>query len=309
MTKLPSDCSFIEDVHAFYPFPGSKAFQGFEIDECLFEKQSPFQHIAIYSNQALGRVLVLDNIIQITTKDEFIYQEMMAHTPLFSHPNPQNVLIIGGGDGGILREVLRHPGIEKAVMAEIDQDVIDTCVKFMPEINESGAIYQHPKAELVVDDAAEYIKKTDLYFDVVIIDSTDPIGPGEKLFTKTFYENLASKLSEKAFVITQGGVPFFQKEEIGETLKSLSDAGLKTTCCLAPVPTYYGGSMTLGFASNTTENLVPDLSELQSRYRKSGFQTKHYSPEVHQASFVLPPWVEALIQEKRSQKNNEKEAA
>lgn len=282
---------FIEDAHRIYLGDGTKAFQGFEINETLFEDRSPYQDVAVYSNDALGTVLVLDGIVQITTADEFVYQEMMTHVPMFSHDNPENVLIIGGGDGGILHQVLRHSSVKKAVMVEIDQMVIDACIKYMPSVNNAGSIYDDPRAELIVNDAAEYVKNAKDRFDVVIIDSTDPVGPGEKLFTPEFYGNLARILSDEAYVSTQGGVPMFQKGEVAQTLGALSKVGLSTDCYIAAVPTYYGGYMTLGFASTAPEMALPSLGELQKRYAYEGLKTKHYSPEMHLASFVLPPWI------------------
>jgi spermidine synthase len=288
MSKQPN---FIEDAHRIYLGDGSKAFQGFEVNEVLFEGTSPYQDVAMYSNDTLGTVLVLDGIVQITTADEFIYQEMMSHVPLFSHSDPKSVLVIGGGDGGILKKVLRHSSVEKVVMAEIDQMVIDACVAHMPSVNEGGAIYDDPRAELVVGDAAEYVKNTDQRFDVVIIDSTDPVGPGEKLFTAEFYSNLARILSDEAYVSTQGGVPFFQKGEVAGTLGALQQAGLSTDCYIAAIPTYYGGYMTMGFASTAPAVELPSLVDLQKRYAYAGFKAKHYSPAMHLASFVLPPWI------------------
>ena len=174
---------FIEDVESIYTLEGSKAFQGFEINKTLFKGRSKYQDIAIYENDTLGRVLAIDGIIQITECDEFVYQEMMTHVPFFSHKNPENILIIGGGDGGILREVLRHRGIKKIVMVEIDQMVIDACVDHMPSVNNGGEVYQDTRVQLIVGDAFMYVKETSLKFDAVIIDSTDPIGPGCLLYT------------------------------------------------------------------------------------------------------------------------------
>tara|TARA_B100001989_G_scaffold251613_1_gene231229 strand:+ start:199 stop:1119 length:921 start_codon:yes stop_codon:yes gene_type:complete len=301
--------NFTEDAHSIYPAKGTKAYQGFEINETLFQGKSPYQDVAIYTNDALGKVLVLDGIVQITTADEFVYQEMMAHVPVFSCPNEdKNVLIIGGGDGGILREVLRHNSVKKAVMAEIDQMVIDACTRHMPEINNGGKVYEDPKAELIVGDAFDYVRKTDIKFDAVIIDSTDPIGPGEKLFSDEFYRNLSKILTEDAFIATQGGVPFFQPGEAAGTLASLNKAGLRESCYIAAVPTYYGGYMTLGFASNTKrEELLPNIETLKEAYAKEGFATKHYSPEMHLASFVLPPWIKQDIEGQKQ--NDRKEAA
>lgn len=297
---------FIEDAHRIYPDPGTKAFQGFEVNDTLFEGKSAYQDVAIYTNDSLGTVLVLDGIVQITTADEFVYQEMMAHVPLFSHESPETVLVIGGGDGGILREVLRHKTVKKAVMAEIDQMVIDACVEHMPVVNDAGKVYNDPRTELVVGDAAEYVKNTDLRFDAVIIDSTDPVGPGEKLFTPEFYGNLSKILSDNAFVSTQGGVPFFQKGEVAGTMASLRAAGLDPSCYIAAVPTYYGGYMTLGFASKVPGAAAQDIKVLRARYDAAGFKTEHYSPDIHLASFVLPPWIERDVY---PQQDNQERAA
>ena len=284
--------NFIEDVHSIYTLKGSKAFQGFEINRTLFEGKSQYQDIAIYENDSLGRVLTLDGIIQITECDEFVYQEMMAHVPIFSHENPENVLIIGGGDGGILREVLRHKGIKRIVMAEIDQMVIDACVEHMPKVNNAGKVYKDPRTQLIVGDAFAFVKDTDLKFDVVIIDSTDPVGPGEKLFSHEFYKNMVKILNLNALVSTQGGVPQFQPGEIGSTLSCLQDAGLNASCYIAAVPTYYGGYMTLGFGALNSTWSLPDLETLDQRFRETCIKTKHYSPAMHLASFVLPPWIQ-----------------
>ena len=237
-------------------------------------------------------MLVIDGIIQITECDEFVYQEMMTHVPLFSHKNPENVLIIGGGDGGILREVLRHKSVKKVIMAEIDQMVIDACVEYMPSVNNRGEVYQDTRVQLIVGDAFAYVKKTDLKFDVVIIDSTDPVGPGEKLFSDKFYKNLARILKENAVVSTQGGVPQFQPGEVKGTLSCLERAGLSASCYIAAVPTYYGGYMTLGFGVLNSTWSLPVLKTLNQRFKTACFKTKHYSPEMHLASFVLPPWIQ-----------------
>ena len=289
MTGQPN---FIEDVHGIYTTKGSKAFQGFEINKILFEGKSEYQDVSIYENDCLGRILTLDGIIQITECDEFVYQEMMTHVPLFSHENPKNVLIIGGGDGGILREALRHKGIKIVVMSEIDKMVVDVCIEHMPSINNHGKVYEDPRTQLIVGDAFSFVKDTDLKFDVAIIDSTDPIGPGEKLFSYEFYKNLAQTLNVNAVVSTQGGVPQFQPGEVGATLSYFEDAELHGNCYIAAVPTYYGGYMTFGFGAYKSNWSLPKLETLERRYSRAGITTKHYSPKMHLASFVLPPWIE-----------------
>ena len=299
MNKRPN---FIEDVHSIYTLKGSKAFQGFEINRTLFEGASQYQDIAIYENDSLGRVLTLDGIIQITECDEFVYQEMMAHVPLFSHENPEHVLIIGGGDGGILREVLRHKVVKKVVMSEIDQIVIDACVEYMPSVNNAGKVYRDPRTQLIVGDAFAYVQETELKFDAVIIDSTDPTGPGEKLFSNEFYKNVVKILNKNALISTQGGVPQFQPGEVGNTLSCLKDVGLNASCYIAAVPTYYGGYMTFGFGALNSTWSLPDLETLEQRFKRARIRTKHYSPAMHRASFVLPPWIEDDIKTKLNKK-------
>ncbi len=296
MKKRPN---FIEDAHRIYTAKGSKAFQGFEVNETLYQEKSKYQEIAIYTNDTLGTILVLDGVVQITTLDEFIYQEMMTHVPMLSHSNPKNVLIVGGGDGGILREVLRHKSVEVVVMAEIDQMVIKACIDHMPTINNAGKIYDDGRVELVVGDAARYIENTSHRFDAVIIDSTDPIGPGESLFSNEFYIKLSKVLSDEAFLVTQGGVPIFQKGEMASSLGSLSHAGLSTDCYIAAVPTYYGGYMAFGFASNVSKSAHPQIHVLKQRFERADLITRHYNPEIHLASFVLPQWIaeEVAIQD------------
>ena len=294
--------NFIEDVHSIYTSKGSKAFQGFEISRTLFEGKSQYQDIAIYENESLGRVLTLDGIIQITECDEFVYQEMMVHVPLFSHENPEYVLIVGGGDGGILREVLCHKGVKRVVMVEIDQHVVDACVEHMPSVNNAGKVYKDSRVQLIVGDAFAYVQETELKFDAVIIDSTDPIGPGEKLFSHEFYKNIVKILNENALISTQGGVPQFQPGEVGTTLRCLKDAGLNASCYIAAVPTYYGGYMTFGFGALNRAWSLPDLEQIDQRFKKACIRTKHYSPAMHRASFILPPWIEEDINTKLNKK-------
>ena len=177
-------------------------------------------------------------------------------------------------------------------MAEIDQMVIDACVEHMPRVNNAGKVFKDPRTQLIVGDAFAQVKETDLKFDVVIIDSTDPVGPGEKLFSHEFYKKMVKILNLNALVSTQGGVPQFQPGEIGSTLSSLEDAGLNASCYIAAVPTYYGGYMTLGFGAFNSTWSLPELETLDQRFKETVIETKHYSPAMHLASFVLPPWIQ-----------------
>ena len=190
-------------------------------------------------------------------------------------------------------------------MAEIEQILIDACMEHMPSVNDAGKVYKDPRAQLIVGDVFAYVQETELKFDAVIIDSTDPIGPGEKLFSNEFYKNIVKILNENALISMQAGIPQFQPGEVRTTLRGLKDVGLNASCYIASVPTYYGGYMTSGFEALNTAWSLPDLEEIDQRFKEACIRTKHYSPTMHHASFVLPPWIEEDI----NIKSNKKEEA
>lgn len=263
--------------------------QGFEVAEVLFENKTDHQHLVIFESTSFGRVMALDGIIQTTERDEFIYHEMLAHVPLFAHGQAKDVLIIGGGDGGLLREVLKHQNIERAVQVEIDQAVIDMCVKYLP--NHSAGAYDNPRAEIVINDGIEYVKTTDRQFDIILSDSTDPIGPGEVLFTSPFYEGIKRCLKPGGIFAAQNGVAFMQPDEVSTTNKRLSPLFTDTGFYSAPVPTYIGGLMTFAWASDNAAARQTALATLEQRYQDSGIQTRYYNPALHQGSFALPQYL------------------
>ncbi|AKH69187.1 spermidine synthase [Spongiibacter sp. IMCC21906] len=263
--------------------------QGFEVAEVLFENKTDHQHLVIFESTSFGRVMALDGIIQTTERDEFIYHEMLAHVPLFAHGQAKDVLIIGGGDGGLLREVLKHQNVERAVQVEIDQAVIDMCVKYLP--NHSAGAYDNPRAEIVINDGIEYVKTTDRQFDIILSDSTDPIGPGEVLFTSPFYEGIKRCLKPGGIFAAQNGVAFMQPDEVSTTNKRLSPLFTDTGFYSAPVPTYIGGLMTFAWASDNAAARQTALATLEQRYQDSGIQTRYYNPALHQGSFALPQYL------------------
>jgi spermidine synthase len=283
---------FVESLYA------GQAFQGFHFDEVLYETQTPYQSIAVYRAPFLGRVLVLDGIIQTTEADEFIYHEMLVHVPLCAVPVPRRVMIVGGGDGGSLREVLKHP-IERVDLVEIDVKVIEASRAHLPTLNDGGRAFDDPRVNLVIEDAFKYMKDHRGEYDTIIIDSTDPIGMAEALFSDEFYRLCRDSLSEDGAMSAQDGVVFFQREEAARTVASLRRLGLAAGCYLAAVPTYYGGNMTFGIAGRRADILSPALEPLRQRFARVRGATRHYSPEVHAASFVLPPWINELIEGSR----------
>jgi spermidine synthase len=272
---------------------GDEVFQGFTADALLFEGATPYQKVQIFATQRWGKVLVLDGIVQTTEKDEFVYHEMLTHVPLFACARARRVMIVGGGDGGILREVLKHD-IEHVDMVEIDRTVVDFCVTHMPSLNAAGAIYRDPRAELVIEDAFEFMQRETRKYDVILVDSTDPVGAAEVLFSHTFYALCRAALNPGGALALQDGVIFLQPQESRQSMQLLRKMGLKARCYGISVPTYYGGNMTLGLASDSLSTLQPNLETLQTRFNAAGVETRHYTPELHCASFVLPRWMDEI---------------
>lgn len=263
--------------------------QSFVIDEVLFEQQTDSWHLIIFRNQQFGTVMALDGIVQTTERDEFIYHEMLTHVPLFAHGDAKRVLIIGGGDGGILREVLRHPEVDHVTQVEIDQSVIDMCKTYLP--NHSNGAFDDPRANIVIADGIEYVCTTSEKFDVIISDCTDPVGPGEVLFSSRFYEGCKRCLNDGGVFVAQNGVVFMQVGEVQTTRRRLSPYFADQSFYCAAVPTYIGGNMTLAWGSDNAALRQVDLATLKARYERSGMVTRYYNPEMHQASFALPQYV------------------
>jgi spermidine synthase len=266
--------------------------QRFRVTRELARVQSDFQDIAIFESETHGRVMVLDGIIQITEGDEFVYQEMLTHVPLLAHGDAKRVLIIGAGDGGVLRRVLEHSTVEHAVMAEIDGEVVRLAKEFLPKI--AGDAWTSPRGEVIIGDGIDYVRRApDASFDVIIVDSTDPIGVGEVLFTDEFYQNSARILTDGGLVVNQCGVPFMQADELRETSLRRRQFFPHVGAYVAAVPTYVGGLMTLGWAAKQPGIADVDVSTIRARAEAAGIlgHTRYWTPAVHHACFQLPPYI------------------
>lgn len=266
--------------------------QRFQVVEVLARERSAFQEIVVFQSASHGRVLMLDGCVQITEADEFVYQEMLAHVPILAHGAARRVLIIGAGDGGVLRRVLQHRTVDRAVMVEIDGAVIRLAKQFMPGI--AGDAWNDPRAEVITGDGIDYVATAaPESFDVIIVDSTDPVGVGETLFTGSFYADCARILGPTGIIVNQAGVPFMQPGELHETSLRRKKAFAVTTAYVAAVPTYVGGFMTLGFASQSTGHDKLTAAELDCRARSAGLEglTSYWTPAIHVASFNLPPYI------------------
>ncbi|MBD3654324.1 polyamine aminopropyltransferase [Kangiella sp.] len=282
---------FIETLYSTYG-------QSFIVDEVLFESKTEHQHLIIFRNEQFGNVMALDGVIQTTEKDEFIYHEMLTHVPLFAHGNAKRVLIIGGGDGGILREVLRHPEVEHVTMVEIDAAVVDMCKQYFPKHSDDA--FDDPRVNLVIADGVDFIvnnanSEDGEKFDVIISDSTDPEGPGEVLFTSRFYQGCKDSLNEGGVLATQNGVSFMQIDEVKTTYNRFEGIFDDRWFYVTAVPTYVGGNMTLSWGSDDASLRQHSVETIRERFSKANFSTRYYNPELHVASFALPQYViEAL---------------
>lgn len=270
--------------------------QVFRVDELLFERKTDHQHLVIFHNAAFGRVLALDGVVQTTEKDEFIYHEMLAHVPIFAHGSVKRVLIVGGGDGGMLREVTQHRSMTKVTQVEIDREVIDLSCKYLP--NHSNGAFDHPGVEIIIDDGFNYVSQTKDTFDIIISDSTDPIGPGEVLFTSEYYKACQRCLKPGGILVTQNGVAFMQPDEVQSTAHHFSEIFNDWHFYHAAIPTYIGGLMAFGWATDEPAYRYTPLRILKQRYHQSGVRTRYYNPEIHRAAFMLPQYLLTAIGKK-----------
>ncbi|WP_051957818.1 polyamine aminopropyltransferase [Desulfobacter vibrioformis] len=262
-----------------------------KVDELLYSKKSRFQQIDLYQTRSHGRMLVLDGIIQLTERDEFSYQEMMAHLPLFSHPHPENVLVIGGGDGGVLREINRHHDVCCIDFCEIDEEVIKVSKQFLPTL---ACGFDDPRVCVHIQDGTAFVREHPNCYDVIIVDSSDPVGPGEALFENQFYQDLKHALKPGGLIATQGESFFLHPDWVEKLMGITRSLFPIHAYANIIVPTYTGGHIgiclgSLGPRLAAPARPVPQV--LQS-------QLKYYSLGMHKAAFALPYFVEKMLEGK-----------
>jgi len=265
----------------------------YRADRVLFEERTEHQHLVIFDNPTFGRMMSLDGATQVTERDEFVYHEMMTHVPIFAHGNVKSLLIIGGGDGGILREAARHKEIEKITMVEIDPAVTDFSKAHLPMI--SAGAFDDPRLNLVFADGAKFVEGAGETYDVIIVDSTDPVGPGAVLFEESFYRNAKGRLTEGGIMVTQNGVPFLQPAELSSTIAKFHRLFRFSSCYLATIPTYVGGPMAMGIGTDDEFVKAVTLECLERRFATAKVATRYYTPEVHKAAFALPVYVQRIV--------------
>jgi len=262
-------------------------------ERVLYDSRTDLQRIVLFENAVFGRVMTLDDVVQTTEGDEFIYHEMLTHVPILAHGAAREVLIIGGGDGGMLEEALKHRTVERVTMVEIDRGVVDLSREYLPKI--CGQAFDDPRTDLVIADGVDYVGTCNRKFDVIIVDSTDPIGPAEVLFSDRFYRRCKACLTPGGILVTQNGVPFFQSAELSGTVRLLRPLFADVGCYLAAVPTYVGGLMALGWASDRASLRTVAQDVLEQRFADAAIETRYYTPAAHRGAFALPKYVADLI--------------
>ncbi len=266
--------------------------QRLEIEEVLYEGHTGFQDIKILRNKKFGRIMTLDGVVQTTEGDEFVYHEMFAHVPLLAHGSAKRVLIIGGGDGGLLEEVLKHD-IQHVTEVELDGGVVEVSKQYLSSI--CGQAYDDPRVNLVIGDGAKFVAETDQTFDLVLVDSTDPIGPGAVLFTREFYGDCQKCLRPGGILVTQNGVPFVQGDELQSSVAYFRSLFKDASAYVISCPTYALGFMALGWATDDADLRRLSLETIRARFDALGIDTQYYNPAVHVASFALPNYMLKLI--------------
>jgi spermidine synthase len=264
----------------------------------LANEKSKYQRIKIFDTVANGRVMTLDDIVQITTRDESAYAEMLTHLPMLEHGRCERVMIVGGGDLSIADEALKHKGVKEVVLVDIDGRVVELCKELFPEINAKAAKDKRLKVEIA--DAFEYLgrKENRNRFDLIVADRPDPVGPGKALFGETFYDRVRNALKPGGFATFQTGVPFYQPEEITEALNELKDFFPRSGLYLTVVPTYIGGFMALSWAGKGASARLgtpKGIKRAAAAFKRAKLKTDYYNAEVHAASFALPQWIKRLV--------------
>lgn len=263
-----------------------------QVDRQLYSSQSEFQRIDIFSSKEFGRFLTLDGYMMLTEKDEFIYHEMMVHVPMAVHPKVRSVLVIGGGDGGTARELIRYPAIEQIDVVEIDEEVVSACRQHLPQ---TACGFDDKRVRLYYEDGLKYVRRCEDAYDLILVDSTDPFGPGEGLFTKEFYGNCCKALKADGIMVNQHESPFYPNDAVAmqRAHKRIVDSFPISKVYQAHIPTYPSGHWLFGFAS---KHYHPLADQDAARWKALGIQTRYYNEQLHKGAFALPNYVEEMLE-------------
>jgi len=263
------------------------------LKKLLFSKQTEYQLVEVYETDTWGNLMTIDGMVMLSEKDEFVYHEMISHTAMFTHPNPKRVLIIGGGDGGTAREVMKHASVEEVDMVEIDKAVVDASKLHFPGVGD----FENPKLRVLYEDGIAFIKNVTDPYDVIIIDGSDPVGPAEGLFEKEFYQYCFDALAADGVLTTQTESPWVESyhPSIKKVFNAIGDLFPISKMYTCAIPLYPAGLWSMGIASKKAD---PLSAETSNRILVAGEILKsllYYNPEIHTASFALPTFVKKII--------------
>lgn len=265
-----------------------------QVKKILHHEKSKYQDVLVFESETYGNVLVLDGVIQCTERDEIAYQEMIAHVPLMAHSNPKNVLVVGGGDGGVLREVVKHSGVETVTLCEIDEAVCRVSKLYLPKMAEG---FKHPKVKVHIGDGFEFLKDKEEVYDVIITDSSDPVGPAESLFQDSFFSLLNKALKPNGIICSQGECIWLHLDLITKVQNTLRSIFPSVAYAYTSMPTYPCG--TIGFMISSKEK-NKDLSKPVRKWTKEEEKEKlrFYNADVHEAAFKVPTFVRNALEKK-----------
>ncbi len=262
-------------------------------DKILHEVKTKHHHLVIFENAFWGKVLILDGVFQLTTKDEFVYHEMMAHIPLTALARPRKVLIVGGGDGGILREVLKHPSVEAATLVEIDREVIDTAIAYYPEIGKTA--FKDQRSNIVIGDGVAYVAETREKYDAIIVDSSEPIGPSAVLHGKEFFAYCKQALKPGGIFVTQNSLPFHTPEHLLATTRLLIPLYQSVAPYYCTHPSYFGGEFAISWASDHPQLAAVPAVTLARRAKRRNLKTRYWTPQFHAGAFAVPGYMQDIV--------------
>lgn len=264
-----------------------------KVNKQLFTGQSDFQRVDIFESDEFGKFLTIDGLMMVTEKDEFIYHDMIVHVPMATNPKAKKVLVIGGGDGGTVRELTRYDSLEQIDMVEIDEMVVNASKEFLPITSEK---LDDPRVNLYIEDGIKFVKNTKEKYDIILIDSTDPIGPGEGLFSVDFYKDCYNILTEDGIMVNQNESPYYPTtaKEMKRASKKIKDIFPIAKVYQFHIPTYPSGHWLFGFAS---KKLDPIEDFDKDAWEKFGLETKYYNTDIHVGAFMLPSYVKKLLEE------------
>lgn len=262
------------------------------VDKQVYSATSDFQRIDIFDTPAFGRILVLDGYLMLTEKDEFIYHEMITHVPMAVHPHVKDVLVIGAGDGGVIRELTRYPEIERIDLVEIDEEVIEASKEYLPF---TSCKMGDPRVNIYIQDGLKFIRRKKDEYDLIIVDSTDPFGPGEGLFSREFYGNCFKALHDDGIMVNQHESPFYEQDALAmqRAHKRIIESFPFSRIYQAHIPTYPSGHWLFGFSTKKYHPLR-DLNE--ARWNERGLKCKYYTTTLHRGAFYLPAYVEEMLE-------------